>query len=69
MLGFLYKRKFFSETFLNSSYWIPGKYPSLFEASLEFEVQYPQIGRMITLPQLLDNAKCFETVRTLALLE
>lgn len=68
MLGFLYKRKFFSETFLNGSYWIPGKYPSLFKASLEFEVQYPQIGRMIALPQLLDNAKCFETVRALALL-
>jgi|GEM_PF-1830315 hypothetical protein len=42
-----------------------GEISPLFEASLEFEVQYPQIGRMITLPQLLGNAKCFETVRVL----
>jgi hypothetical protein len=49
------------------SHWIPVRYPPLF--TLEFEVQYPHIGRMITLPQLLDNAKCFETVRTLRWLD
>ncbi|MDP3361588.1 MAG: transposase, partial [Methylobacter sp.] len=32
---------------------------------VEFEVYNPQIEQMITIHQLLDNAKCFETVRAL----